>query len=67
MRLFAIAVLLGAAVGLCGCTTEPPDPYAGMRMLTPQETGAPAQEQDPRLQAEKEHNARFANKDRRTQ
>jgi hypothetical protein len=68
MRHFVIVVVLalGGTVGLCGCTTQPPDPYTSMRMLTPEEAGATVQEQDPVLQAEKEHNARFANKGRQT-
>jgi hypothetical protein len=64
MRRIVIAMLLGATVGFWGCTTEPPDPYSGMRMLTPQEAGATAQQQDPVLQAKKEHNDRFAHNGR---
>jgi hypothetical protein len=65
-RRVVLAMLLGATVGLSGCNSAPPDPYSGMRMLTPQEVGTAETVQDPVLQAEKVHNAQFAGTDRRT-
>jgi hypothetical protein len=66
MRLFVIAMLLGGTVGLSGCNSTPPDPYSNMQMLPPETAGATRQLEDPVLQAEKEHNAQFADKNQRT-
>ena len=60
MRLFVNNLLLGGTMILSGCESTPPDPYSNVRMLTSEEMGVTAQQEDPVAQAEKAHNAQFA-------
>ncbi len=66
MRLLMIALLLSGAAALCGCDSKPVDPYSGMQMLTPQEAGVVVEDEDPVLEAERAHNAKFTHKTKRT-
>lgn len=63
-HVFVKAVVLGGAASLfgfvagCGSAT-PADPYADMRMLSPEELGTANRNIDPVEQEERAHNAQF--------
>ncbi len=61
MRWLMMAGVLGLFGLFSGCSDTPIDPYADMKMLSPQEAvgkAAPIDE-DPALQEERAHNAKF--------
>jgi hypothetical protein len=62
MRSLAIAFAVATAAGQSGCDSTPADPYKDMQMLTPVQAGVKEPDQDPVLEAEQAHNAKFAHK-----
>lgn len=60
MRYSVLALVLFGAASLTGCGSNPPDPYANIRMLSPDEMVAVQEQQDSVQQAEKAHHAKFA-------